>query len=184
MVYCVGTLPESGTNMVTCRYCTTEFKPKHKNHKICGSVDCKKSNQLERSALFAKRNPNADRDSSRRWRAAQKAKGIEPYEWPAKRALGLEIRALKEDTPCMDCGNNYPFECMDFDHRDPDTKHNNVGTMVTHGHNREKVMAEIAKCDIVCSNCHRTRTRKRRLAKGQTDDESGVYRMAEDDEAF
>jgi len=106
-------------------------------------------------------NPTANRDASRRYRS------INGYgDWPAKRELGLEIKSLKESTPCMDCRQLFPFECMDFDHREASEKSNNVGTMVAHGHNRQKVMAEIAKCDLVCANCHRIRTRKRRLKVG------------------
>jgi hypothetical protein len=50
---------------------------------------------------------------------------------------------------------------MDFDHVSG-KKENNVGTMVAHGWNRDRVLAEIAKCDLVCANCHRIRTKKRK----------------------
>jgi hypothetical protein len=57
--------------------------------------------------------------------------------------------------PCMDCGESYPPYVMDLDHRDG-TKILNVGAMT--GHSPDKVQAEIDKCDVVCSNCHRLRT--------------------------
>lgn len=46
----------------------------------------------------------------------------------------------------------------DFDHV-RGKKRKNVGAMVN-GHNFsvEKIIEEIAKCDVVCSNCHRERT--------------------------
>jgi hypothetical protein len=53
---------------------------------------------------------------------------------------------------------------MDFDHISGEKK-NNVGTMVAHGHSRQAVMDEIAKCDLVCANCHRIRTRNRGIEK-------------------
>lgn len=61
-----------------------------------------------------------------------------------------------KDVPCMDCGVKYPPVCMDFDHRDPTLKTFNIATGATR--RRELVIQEIAKCDIVCANCHRIRT--------------------------
>jgi hypothetical protein len=49
---------------------------------------------------------------------------------------------------------------MDFDHRDPATKTRSVTRMI-HG-SIDRMMAEVAKCDIVCANCHRLRTFERR----------------------
>ena len=70
-----------------------------------------------------------------------------------------KIEALKAK-PCSDCGECFPPECMDFDHRDPKSKHMGISSMG--GRRWEAVLAEIAKCDLVCANCHRIRTRQRR----------------------
>ncbi len=70
------------------------------------------------------------------------------------------IGELKENTPCADCKNKYPYYVMDFDHLGDKkilvSKVINSGSWV-------QTKAEIAKCEIVCSNCHRTRTHERRL---------------------
>lgn len=76
-----------------------------------------------------------------------------------------EIKELfwkyKEDLPCMDCGLVDPI-VLDFDHlRDKDR---NVSQMVADGLGWESILAEIAKCEPVCSNCHRRRTHYRRQA--------------------
>lgn len=63
--------------------------------------------------------------------------------------------------PCMDCGNTFPPECMDFDHARGE-KEFSVNTQ-TIGRALSRIMAELEKCDLVCSNCHRTRTRRRML---------------------
>lgn len=63
--------------------------------------------------------------------------------------------------PCMDCGKKYPHYVMDFDHRDGKTKLSTVNRMVhIHMNSKRKISEEIAKCDLVCANCHRTRTHK------------------------
>lgn len=61
---------------------------------------------------------------------------------------------------CADCGYTYPSECMDFDHISGAVKVANVSDM--HGHHT--AWAEIQKCQLVCSNCHRIRTRQRTRA--------------------
>lgn len=69
-----------------------------------------------------------------------------------------KILSLKQG-PCMDCGGSFPPVCMDFDHRPGVVKLFAIAT----GLNRsmESVKAEIAKCDLVCANCHRIRTHSR-----------------------
>ena len=69
------------------------------------------------------------------------------------------IRKLK-DVPCADCDRRFPHYVMDFDHRDPEQKIFNLAAYV--GYGVRKIMEEAAKCDVVCSNCHRIRTWKHR----------------------
>ena len=59
--------------------------------------------------------------------------------------------------PCADCGESDPV-VLEFDHlRD---KKFNIGSALPY-RNWESVLDEIAKCEVVCSNCHRRRTAKR-----------------------
>lgn len=68
------------------------------------------------------------------------------------------VKAAK-DAPCADCGQRFPYVCMDFDHLDPGTKVMEVSRMTNLP--IEQVKAEIAKCELVCANCHRIRTATR-----------------------
>ena len=68
-----------------------------------------------------------------------------------------EIRKMKESTPCADCHVQYPYYVMDFDHRK--NKCFNVSQAMRNT-GWLKTLEEIAKCDIVCANCHRIRTHK------------------------
>ncbi len=65
-----------------------------------------------------------------------------------------EIRDLKAATGCKVCGETHPA-CLDFHHRDPSTKLFTIGSSSKACKSRERVWAEIAKCDVICSNCHR-----------------------------
>lgn len=64
-----------------------------------------------------------------------------------------------KDKPCTDCGKSYPHYVMDFDHlRD---KEFGLSTTLNYNWGRERVLSEIAKCELVCANCHRERTHQR-----------------------
>ncbi len=62
--------------------------------------------------------------------------------------------------PCLDCGNSYPLVCMTFDHTHGE-KLFEIAYARNHGMDWQKVLEEIAKCDVVCANCHNIRTRNR-----------------------
>lgn len=68
-----------------------------------------------------------------------------------------EAIAKIKNVPCVDCGNKFPSCCMDFDHVLGE-KRDDVAAMVRNNLGLETVLAEIAKCEIVCANCHRIRT--------------------------
>ena len=57
--------------------------------------------------------------------------------------------------PCADCGVIYSPCSMDFDHTG-DNKFGNISEMKSYS--LDRILAEAAKCDVVCSNCHRVRT--------------------------
>src|SRR6185503_6416816 len=63
-----------------------------------------------------------------------------------------------KSSPCMDCGGLFPPECMDFDHRNPSTKTMNPSALA----GLARLQEEMTKCDLVCSNCHRIRTKRGR----------------------
>lgn len=66
------------------------------------------------------------------------------------------IFAVKQASICADCGEDYPYWIMEFDHLSD--KSFNVSQWKRYSANIEVVKAEIAKCDIVCANCHANRT--------------------------
>lgn len=73
-----------------------------------------------------------------------------------------QVTELKR-MPCTDCGQCFDPVCMDFDHLPQHTKRMDVATLLRRGSARA-VFEEIAKCELVCANCHRLRTKKRNEA--------------------
>lgn len=61
---------------------------------------------------------------------------------------------------CLDCGlkcDETNWFVFDLDHRDPSIKEFTI-SQKKHGVSIQRLMDEIAKCDLVCANCHRHRT--------------------------
>ena len=69
------------------------------------------------------------------------------------------------DVSCKDCGRRFGYYAMQFDHRDPATKVDLVTKMIGRASDA-RILAEAAKCDIVCANCHAERTYRRRTNAG------------------
>lgn len=69
----------------------------------------------------------------------------------------LEFLATKV---CKDC-NTPDTRVLEFDHLPEYEKTMDVGRMLCSGWSWKRVLQEIAKCDIVCANCHRIRTYER-----------------------
>jgi hypothetical protein len=76
-----------------------------------------------------------------------------------RREFAREIK----NRSCADCGVKYPYYVMDFDHREDEKKEYELNSIEKMSINVLK--REIAKCDVVCSNCHRERTYQRRITK-------------------
>lgn len=73
-------------------------------------------------------------------------------------AMRRELARRAKDVPCADCGQRYPYYVMDFDHVRGEKKFC-IGVAVgTNIAGINQFLDEIAKCEVVCSNCHRTRT--------------------------
>jgi hypothetical protein len=60
--------------------------------------------------------------------------------------------------PCVDCGESDPL-VLEFDHLG--NKRFNISQGFS-GRNWQSVLEEMAKCEVVCANCHRRRTAHRR----------------------
>ncbi len=55
---------------------------------------------------------------------------------------------------CVICGSK---ENLEFDHTIPDTKEFSIGKLMNYA--RAKVLAELDKCRLLCTTCHKKRTR-------------------------
>jgi len=73
------------------------------------------------------------------------------------------VRSIKQQ-PCVDCGKTFPPEAMDFDHIGE--KRVEVSRLL-YVSGTAALLAEIEKCEVVCANCHRIRTRRRLVDRSE-----------------
>lgn len=73
---------------------------------------------------------------------------------------------IKSERGCEVCGFNAHPAALQFDHIDPATKYRTKSGKIVHPsdmikggrHALETILAEIAKCRVVCANCHAIHT--------------------------
>jgi hypothetical protein len=95
-------------------------------------------------------NTERHRETSRQYRHVQ------------RRRYKAALRAMKVASGCVDCGAT-PDDAseLDFDHLPGFEKVNNVMDLASRTVPWAQIMAEVAKCEVVCKSCHRRRTRER-----------------------
>jgi hypothetical protein len=125
---------------------------------------CSKCGQLGEFRKGSRQCKGCEREYSRAYQASLSSEKKASYKKQDAEYVGrkraerhLELDKIKSAS-CMDCGRSFPPHVMDFDHRDPTTKKAGInrikGSTLAWG----TVLEEIAKCDLVCVNCHRLRT--------------------------
>jgi hypothetical protein len=101
-----------------------------------------------------------------KWRTPEQARRIGNER--ARGRLKIEVqratafmRALKSK-PCTDCKQTFHFAAMDFDHLPQFEKLDTLSNLASAGASDARILEEVAKCELVCANCHRVRTYMRR----------------------
>lgn len=94
------------------------------------------------------------RESMRKWVAANPEKVRE-----ANRRLREKTKAwwdeYKSKLKCVTCGESHSA-CLDFHHRIPEEKTMNISHYSKSSWlSKNKLLAELEKCDVLCANCHR-----------------------------
>lgn len=101
----------------------------------------------------------AQREHYERHQEAEKARAYEITKVRRERADRFIYEYLSYQK-CVDCGE-YDLAVLTFDHV-RGKKKKDVSQMASEGYSIEAILEEIAKCEVVCSNCHMRREQKRR----------------------
>jgi len=117
------------------------FKSLGQRHKICR--DCQ--NNHSRNWYKRHKEEHAQRVKDNRYRVKQETR---EYAWD-----------YLSTHPCIECGESDPT-VLEFDHIHGKDK--DIAVLVGQGYSIKAVMKEIAKCQVLCANCHRRKTAKER----------------------
>jgi hypothetical protein len=71
------------------------------------------------------------------------------------------VQEYKQARACADCGEDYPYWIMHFDHLSDKTF--DISKWKKYTSDINVVKREIEKCEVVCANCHANRTHLRLL---------------------
>lgn len=77
-------------------------------------------------------------------RAKNHAKRLRIKKW---------FQKIKETLKCGLCSESHSA-CLDFHHREGDKEHG-ISYLVNTICDKKRILAEMKKCDVLCSNCHR-----------------------------
>ena len=94
-------------------------------------------------------------------REARRAPSKRAQQRERERLLREYVNAIKLERGCADCGYNAHPAALDFDHLPGYEKASTIAVLVNR-YGYDRLVAEIAKCEVVCANCHRVRTANRR----------------------
>ena len=126
-----------------------------------GPKTCSKCRKSESETTFYKRGLVC-KQCHKIWRKQHYTDNKQYYVNKARRQqdkFKAYIKTYKASNPCADCDKYFPSCVMDFDHlRDKafliSKAHRIISSIVS-------LKKEMAKCELVCSNCHRLRSQTR-----------------------
>ena len=64
------------------------------------------------------------------------------------------LQQIKMGLSCKRCGID-DWRVLDFHHTNGQTKEFSIANAISRGYNKERILREVARCEVLCSNCHR-----------------------------
>jgi hypothetical protein len=92
------------------------------------------------------------RASRRKWYRNNKAKASAAII-KRKQEMRKWFRDFKSTLSCKQCGEDH-IACLDFHHVNPGKKNVEIADAMQRGLGKDRILAEIAICVVLCRNCH------------------------------
>lgn len=114
-----------------------QFKFRSDNKYDCYCIPCRKEFQHQ---SYMKR----QKEQTEKNKLYRKSKGYQKIKW---------YILFKQTLKCSNCPENHPA-CLEFHHKNPKEKSFNISSMIGRL-SKKKILEEVKKCIVLCSNCHR-----------------------------
>lgn len=149
--------------MQTCTKCGRTLPPTDFDRLVAGQdkrkARCKTCRLVEAKEYRAKNRETHNKWHREWWRNRRKnatdaqrkvLRAIDLRGHERKKAQRTAFFHILQKDGCVCCGEKR-FTCLDFHHLDPNAKEKKIGTTYA----LSKLVLELIKCVVVCSNCHR-----------------------------
>lgn len=127
-----------------CKYCPSCQTVKEKTEFSFAGNACKPCANARSRAHYAKRMQDAA------WVQKKRDKAKEEHRLAKKKAVDML------GGRCADCEGVFPLAAFEFHHLEPGTKEGNLANILRRK-NWKEAEKELAKCVLLCANCHRIR---------------------------
>jgi 5-methylcytosine-specific restriction endonuclease McrA len=117
----------------------------------------RRKNESDRDRRSATKRPSKNRQKTSKKYYDKNREKIINYSRERKRKLYYEVFKLRYQGRCAACGNP-DYRVLDFDHLNPEEKIDSISGLVSRGSSWWRIEEEIAKCQLLCANCHRIKT--------------------------
>lgn len=99
------------------------------------------------------KDPIKQQEATRKWRLEHRAQEQERLRNRYQERIAW-YREYKKTLQCNRCPESH-WACLEFHHNDPNQKDFTIGDALATAMSKETIIEEIAKCEVLCSNCHR-----------------------------
>ena len=148
---CGKTKPEESFKATVSRYKDKIYRCRKKTCNTCASNIYRAKNpekERARQRKYVKDNPLLVKVKTRE-RCIRQAK--------VKLERKIQFLTMIDRTSCQECGQTNP-RVLSFHHRDPNDKSYEVSAAIYKTNpNIPDLLKEVAKCDVLCLNCHHLR---------------------------
>ena len=142
--------------ILSCTHCKKEFSRKRQRYKRPFCSDICKYTYFHQERYVSSTTKKEWYQNNKNSESIRNIKSI--------KLMRFCLFQYKLERECIICGENHPA-CLDFHHVNPENKIESINYMVRHEYTWGEVLDEIAKCQLLCANCHRKHHAEVRVAR-------------------
>lgn len=143
-----------------CKSCGTEFYDKKSRRKLCDNcLEEFRNPDPKPQYVTIPENKNWSELNAGQRHYYKNREKVKEKKYDRKRDIREWYQRIKSNKSCSLCDESRNA-ALDFHHKRDNEKKMLVSEMVSCAYSKEKIKAEIEKCEVLCANCHRVEHHK------------------------